>query len=459
MTRTDRIPMRTTSRITLLLLLIAGFALGRWAFPAGGKAPAASGESAAAAPAVEEIWTCAMHPQVRLPEPGQCPICGMDLIPADAGGGSSLGPRDLRMSPDAVALADIQTAKVVRRTVAHDVPMVGKVAYDETRVSTITTWVPGRLEKLFVDYTGVPVRKGEHLVEIYSPTLFSAQQELLQAIVAEKRIGRSSLDILHTASTATVTSTREKLRLYGMTDAQIEELVARGTPDERVTIYAPTGGIVIHKKALEGMYVDEGSEVYTIADLSKVWVFLDAYESDLVWLRYGQDVRFTVEAYPGRTLHGRVAFIDPSLDDRTRTVKVRLNVENEDGLLKPGMFVSAVAEARLSDAGKVVDTNLAGKWMCPMHPEVIGDGPESCPECGMELKPVEELGFITEPDGDPVLVIPATAPLLTGKRAVVYVKLPDREEPTFQGRVVTLGPRAGDWYVVEDGLEEGETVV
>jgi Cu(I)/Ag(I) efflux system membrane fusion protein len=207
------------------------------------------------------------------------------------------------------------------------------------------------------------------------------------------------------------------------------------------------------------MYVKEGTPIYTIADLSKVWVQLDAYESDLAWVRYGQDVKFRVEAFPGELFHGRVAFIDPVLDDRTRTIKVRINVDNTALRLKPEMFVSATAEAHLSPGGAVVDEQLVGKWMCPMHPEVIADGPEACTECGMDLVPVEELGF-TEPGEEQLsLVIPRTAPLITGRRAVVYVRVPNTERPTFEGRVVELGPRAGDWYVVTSGLEEGEQVV
>jgi membrane fusion protein, copper/silver efflux system len=190
-----------------------------------------------------------------------------------------------------------------------------------------------------------------------------------------------------------------------------------------------------------------------------VWVQLDAYESDLAWIRYGQDVDFGVEAYPGEIFHGRVAFIDPTLDDRTRTVKVRLNVDNADQRLKPDMFVSATAQAMLTKHGKVVDEGLAGKWMCPMHPEVISDGPEACPECGMDLVPATELGFTASTEDAMSLVIPHTAPLVTGKRGVVYVRLPDTEKPTFEGREIALGPRAGNWYVVYEGLEVGEDVV
>jgi len=454
-----RLP-KTRTVLAAALLLALAFAAGRASRtgpPVTTSGEASGGEPAAARP---RVWTCSMHPQVRLPEPGRCPICFMDLIPASSGEDEQdLGPRVLRMTENALALAEIQTALVERRSVAHEVRMVGKVAYDETRLAYITAWVPGRLDRLFVDYTGVTVRAGDHLVEIYSPELYSAQQELLQAIEAARRLEGSSLEILRSTTDRTVVSAREKLRLYGLTAAQVQAVVERGTPDEHVTIYAPGAGIVVHKNVLEGMYVDQGTRIYTIADLSKVWVVLDAYESDVAWLRYGQDVEFQVAAYPGQTFHGRVAFIDPVLDDRTRTIKVRLNVANPGLRLKPDMFVSASAQALLTAHGQVVDADLAAKWMCPMHPEVVSEGPGTCSECGMDLVPATELGFTARGEDGPSLVIPDTAPLVTGRRAVVYVRLPDQEKPTFEGREIALGPRAGSWYVVHEGLREGEEVV
>ena len=452
----------TTKKIIIIstLLLGLGFLLGR----SSGVGPGAEHSMDShdlQASAEPDVWTCSMHPQVRLPDPGKCPICSMDLIKADSGSGASedLGPRTLQMSASAVALADIATAPVERRSVAHEVRMVGKIAFDETRLAYITSWVSGRLDRLYVDYTGVTVRADDHLAEIYSPTLYSAQQELLQAIATAKKLADSNLDLLRETSNLTVISSREKLSLYGLSDEQIDEIVKNGKPDKHITMLAPIGGVVVHKNALEGMYVKEGSRIYTIADLSKVWVLFDAYESDLAWLRYGQDVEFRVEAYPGEAFHGRIAFIDPLLDDRTRTVKIRLNVDNSDGRLKPEMFVSATAQAVLTAHGKVVDEGLAGKWMCPMHPEVIADSEQDCPECGMNLVAATELGFTAETMDDKSLVIPSTAPLITGKRAVVYVKLENQERPTFEGREIALGPRAGNWYVVHEGLKEGELVV
>ena len=317
------------------------------------------------------------------------------------------------------------------------------------------------MDRLFVDYTGVPVRKGDHLVELYSPELLSAQEELLQSLVAAQRMGDSSSAMLRGTAEATVTSARERLRLWGLTAQQIADIEKRGQPTDHVTIYAPVGGIVVHKNAQEGMYVKTGTRIYTIADLSVVWVHLDAYESDLMWLRYGQPVEFTTEAYPGELFTGTIAFIDPVLNAATRTVRIRVNADNSDSRLKPGMFVRAKVDSQVATAGRVMDVHLVDKWICPMHPDVIDNIAGACTACDMPLVPTESLGYVgIDPNQlDKPLVIPASAPLITGTRAVVYVQVPDQEEPTFQGREIVLGPRAGDYYLVAQGLAEGELVV
>ena len=229
--------------------------------------------------------------------------------------------------------------------------------------------------------------------------------------------------------------------------------------EDHVTLYAPRGGIIVGKLLQQGDYVKTGERIYTIADLSRVWVKLKAYESDLPWLRYGQHVTFVAEAYPGEEFRGRISFVDPILDAMTRTVSVRVNVDNSDMRLKPGMFVRADVRSRLTKGGKVIEPDLAGKMMCPMHPEIVSDKAGQCDICGMDLVSVKELGFVAASEGTPPLVVPVTAPLVTGKRAVVYVEVPGQEQPTFEGREIHLGPRAGDYYVVLQGLKEGERVV
>ncbi len=455
-----RVPIKFV--VAGVVILIAVFAMGRIT---GGKGqPSEHAEQGSGGPAAKQkatTWTCSMHPQIKLPKAGKCPICYMDLIPLDLGDDDDGGLRELSVSENSAKLMDIETTEVVQRFVTASVRMVGKIDYDETRVSYITAWVPGRLDRLFVDYTGVPVKKGDHMVELYSPELLSAQEELLQAIEATKRLSESDVSIVRDTTEATVVAVREKLRLWGLTPEQIEALELRGKAEDHVTIYAPSGGIVVHKNAQEGMYVSTGTRIYTIADLSQIWVNLDAYESDLTWLRYGQQVQFTAESYPGETFTGSISFIHPVLNQATRTVKVRVNVPNEDGRLKPGMFVRAVAAANVATGGRVMDSALAGKWISPMHPEIVKDEPGACDVCGMPLVRAESLGYVGQeptPEDRP-LVIPASAALLTGKRAIVYVAVPGADKPTFEGREIVLGSRAGDYYLVKHGLTAGERVV
>jgi Cu(I)/Ag(I) efflux system membrane fusion protein len=405
------------------------------------------------------IWTCSMHPQIQLAEPGKCPLCSMDLIPLETGGDLA-GETQLVMSRNAMRLAEVMTAPVTRQFVEAEVRTVGKVMVDERRLRRITAWVDGRLDRLFVDYTGVPVAKGDHLVEIYSPELYSAQVELIESIKTREDLKSSAVEFLRRSAESTVDASREKLRLLGLRPEQIREIEESGTAREQITLYAPIAGIVIHKAAVEGEYVKTGSPIYTIAELSHVWVMLDVYESDLVWVQYGQKVSFEVEAFPGEHFEGRIAFIDPVVNPGTRTVKVRVNVDNPRLRLKPDMFVRAVIRSRVLGDGRTLDPDLAGKWIGPMHPEIVKDHRGTCDICGMPLVRAEELGFAGEtPDEDPPLIIPVTAPLITGKRAVVYIKVPGAKKPTFEGREVQLGPRAGGFYIVEEGLHEGEEVV
>ena len=494
------------------------------------------------------LWTCSMHPQIRRSKPGDCPICGMDRISVTRTAG---GMRTLAISPEAEALMRIEVAPVERRYVTREVRLVGRVDYDETRFGYITAWVSGRLDRLYVDYTGVDVKQGDHLVSVYSEQLYAAQEELIQSL----KFNRSPATKTSSIQIDLVESAREKLRLLGLTEEQIAEIEKSDKPSDHITIYAPMGGIVIEKLKQQGERVTLGERIYTIADLRLVWVHLDAYESDLPWIRYGQDVTITTEAYPGEKFHGRIAFIQPVLDDKTRTVKVRVNVPNDDGKLKPGMFVRAVVRPKVAASGKVMDPSLVGKWISPMHPEIVKDEPGTCDICGMPLVRAESLGYVTPStdEEEPPLVVPYLAALVTGTRAIVYVQLPnmpsfaepapqtlsavvqegkldkiheafftygnmldrpydepgtdytrslwnayaDRlaqdvlagqkvasakeaeqvfariettmneareqfapaERPTFEGREIVLGPRAGDYYLVRHGVEEGELVV
>ena len=392
----------------LLVVAVLAFALGRGGSRDTAGAPAAT-EAAASEPT---LWTCSMHPQIILPSNDQkCPICFMDLIPLNVDQGAGLGPADLRLTTAAAALAEIRTAAVARRPVARSLRLVGKVSADETLERTITARFGGRLDRLHVDATGVVVQAGDPLADIYSPQLYAAQVELRTAAQA------AAAD---PSAAATLEAAGARLRLLGLGQRQIDNILAGNAVAEHLTVTAPLGGVVTRRLATQGAYVKTGEELYAIADLSRVWVRLHAFEADVPWLRTGQPVALTTRSWPGRSFAGTVAFIDPVLDQKTRSVEVRVAVDNADGALKPGMLASGVVEVAMDGRGRAVAPGT--------------------------------------PTDDP-LVIPATAPLLTGTRAVVYVKLPDHDQPMFQGREIELGPRAGDWYIVASGLEEGEHVV
>lgn len=452
--------MTTTHKILVVLAIALGaFFFGRScgdATEAPAPAPIATEAADSGAPTV---WTCPMHPQIRLPDFGACPICGMDLVRMEPGADDD--PRRMSMSPAAKALAEIETTRVRRSNVTRPVRMVGKVDYDETLVRTISARVAGRLDRLYVDYTGVPVAAGDHLVRLYSPELLTAQEELIAARERMRATAREESEFLAESNRRAYRAAREKLLLWGLSAAQVDAVEARGTADDHVMIPSPTSGVVIEKRLDEGAYVQVGTPIYRIADLREVWVKFDAYEQDLAWLRLGQPVVIEVAALPGETFDGTVAYIDPFLDERTRTAKVRVNVANDGGRLKPGMFARAAVLARIGAGGAVLGRELAGKWVSPMHPEIVKDGPGACDVCGMDLVPAEELGLVDAAPGDAPkpLVVPTSAVLVTGERGVVYVEVEGAERPTFEGREVVLGPRAGDEWIVREGLEEGERVV
>lgn len=431
--------------IALVIVMIGGLLIGRWSVSSPSVPPAPHEPQPAPAKPAAAGYTCSMHPQVRQPGPGKCPICAMDLIPVASDGSDLSGEREISLSPRAKALARIATVAVERRVPEAEVRLFGRVVADESLQRSITARFPGRIERLYVNYTGVRVSDGDHLARIYSPELLTAQAELLSA----RRFSDSR----------GLASAREKLSLWGLSRRAIAAIEAKSTPTNTMDIDAPLGGFVVEKLVDEGDYVDTGSVMFRIADLSSVWIVLDAYEIDKPWLRFGQPVRFTAEALPGQTFEGRIAFIPPVLDPETRTFKVRVNLPNEDLRLRPGMFVTGLVRARLAGQGVLLDESLAGKWISPMHPEIVKDGPGQCDVCGMALVEAEKLGYVIGAAGEPPVVVPASAVLRTGRRAIVYVEVPERPDPTYEGREIVLGPRAGDVYVVAAGLEAGERVV
>lgn len=387
-----------------------------------------------------------MHPQIQQGDEGECPICGMDLIPLEEDGEGDSGPRELRMSESSRALADIQTTEVARRYPEKTLRLVGTLGYDETLVKSLSARFPARIDELFVNFTGIPVKKGEHLAKVYSPELLTAQRELLSA---HRRDPEGVF--------AKVAG--EKLRLWGLLPEQIEDVLDSGEAKDHFELRAPLGGIVVEKHVKEGDYVETGERMFRIVDLGSLWLEMEAYESDLPWLRYGQEVAFTVEAVPGKTFTGTLVFLDPEVDRKTRTSTVRVNVPNVDGALKPGMFARGRVTAELGVEGPRAGMDLEGKWISPMHPEIVKDGPGDCDVCGMDLVPAETLGLVRGAEEEAPLVVPASAVLRTGKRAVVYVEAPDAERPTYEGREIELGARGDDGFIVRSGLETGDRVV
>ncbi|RMG16916.1 MAG: efflux RND transporter periplasmic adaptor subunit [Bacteroidetes bacterium] len=344
------------------------------------------------------IWTCSMHPQIRQNEPGQCPICGMDLIPLDESGGAEVAPDELQMTEAAMRLAEVQTTRVSKSPPERELLLNGKVYADETRIAEMTARFPGRIEKLYVNFKGQSVRRGQKLASVYSPELITAQKELLEAIKMKEYAPQ-----MYQAA-------RSKLKLWDLNEEQIRQLEQQGEPQIHFDVLSPLSGTVTMRHVALGDYVKEGMPLFEVVDLRRLWVMFDAYESDLPWIQLGNKIEFTVQSLPGQTFSGKITFIDPFIDPKTRVARIRTEVNNPGGKLKPDMFVRGRLYAKPSGAKDA-------------------------------------------------LMIPATAVLWTGKRAVVYVKVPGRAQPTFAYREVSLGEAAGDFYIVKDGLQEGEEVV
>jgi len=394
-----------------------------------------------------------MHPQIRQPAPGRCPICGMELVPT-ASAGPDLEKLAVRIEPAQRRLANIQTARVESSPLEATLQTVGAIAIDESRQATIAAYVDGRLERLFADYTGVDINPGDHLAVLYSPQLYAAQVEYVEARQAST--AAAGLPAVRQAQEALAANTRQRLREFGMTDEQIQELERTGQPLSRLTIYAPQGGTVIEKLAVEGNYVQAGDPIYRIAELSTVWLMLKLFPEDAARVRFAQRVEANVQSLPGLTLLGRVAFIDPTVDPRTRTVGVRVELLNEDRRLRPGDYAEARVRLPIGPQGQVFDQDLAGKWISPMHPQIIRGEPGQCPICGMDLVPTSRYGFAPAPVPQPEsLYVPRSAVLLAGENSVVYVETtPGR----FEIRLVSVGAILRDKIVVLAGLQAGEIV-
>lgn len=344
-------------------------------------------------------WTCSMHPQIKQDKPGKCPICAMDLIPLQSmtAGGDDVDPNEIVMTESAAKLASIQTMVVTKGIPKKTIYLQGKIQADERNIAELTARFGGRIEKLFVNFTGQNVRKGEKLATIYSPALVTAQRELLEAISFKE--SRPSL----------YTAAKGKLKLWDLTDQQISAIEEKGEPQLYFDVLSPISGTVMMRHVAIGDYVKEGMPLFKVTDLTKVWAMFDAYESDLPWVKLGDKLDFTIQALPGKIFSSKVTYIDPFINAKTRVTKVRVEISNPKLTLKPEMFTSGLLESKIAEAS--------------YH-----------------------------------IIVPKSAILWTGKRAVIYVKVPNRESPSFLYREVLLGPEAGAFYVISEGLEEGEEI-
>jgi Cu(I)/Ag(I) efflux system membrane fusion protein len=361
-------------------------------------------------------WTCGMHPSVKEDEPGKCPICNMDLVPVmreterEPSGEREV---ELDIGAEAARLARIRTVEIVRMVLVKRIESPGELAYDETRMAVISSRVNGWIERLHADYTGMELHKGEPLAEIYSPELVSAQKEFLLA-----------------RGTNLEKAAREKLILLGIMPDQIREIEGRSETATTLFVRAPIGGTILHRNVTEGERIARGQTLFHMADLSRLWIVARIFESDLGLVEIGQEASVTSDAFPGEEIMARVTFIEPTLDARTRSAAVRLEIPNPDRRHRPGTFVRVTFEIPIT--GEAAAAQAIGRM----------------DHAGHEARAVRA--------GRGVIAVPRSAVVNTGRRSVAFVEI---EPGRYEMRNVKIGPATEDYYVVLEGLAEGERVV
>lgn len=344
------------------------------------------------------VWTCSMHPQIRQDTPGICPLCGMDLTPLEDEEESDLPMDALRMSATAMQLANVHTAKVAFGNTEKTIALAGKVALDPKYTFSQSAHVPGRVEELYVNTLGEYVEKGQKIANIYAAELINAQKELLQA-----HENRALYPGVYEA-------VKEKLLLWKISNQQIEAIVKQGSPIRSFPIYANHSGYLVEKNIEGGDYVEAGSVLFKIAQLDKLWITFDVFESDAAFVNKGMDINYQLPAMPGVDFEGKIDFVEPLLNSETRTLTARMNIKNSNLRFKPEMLVNGLLKSEVSL-------------------------------------------------GTDKIVVPKSAVMWTGKNSVVYVKYATGKHVGFQMRPVVLGVSLGDSYVIEEGLEVGEEVV
>jgi Cu(I)/Ag(I) efflux system membrane fusion protein len=365
------------------------------------------GKKAERVPAVK--YTCPMHPFIVSDRPGACPICGMSLVPKESKasqGGASITeahlPGGVSLSPTQRVMANVVTTKVDFHEFSMDTVAVGKVSWDERRLTRISARIAGRVERLHVNFTGARVNAGQALLDIYSPDLVTAQKEYLLAIEGAERAKDSSVDS-RSMMEGLRDASRSRLKLWGFTDAQIAELTRTGRPKVAVTVFSPAAGVVTERLVTTGQYVNEGAPLFSVALQSSVWVEAELYENEIGRVAVGTPAVVTTEAYPGKTLQGRVAFVDPVVNPETRTLKVRVDLANPGGLLKAEMFVKVALKGRNVKA----------------------------------------------------LAVPEGAVIVTGDRALAWI---ETAPGAFEPRYIAIGRKGEGFCEIVSGLSKGETV-
>ncbi len=401
-------------------------------------------------------YICPMMCTPPQSEPGRCPVCAMELVPSSMSNGPT-DSRSVHLDPAARRVANIQTVAVKSVCMMHTIRSVGQLSYNEGTLKTISAYVDGRIERLYADYTGVVVTEGDHLALVYSPDLYSAQTEYLEARRSLTAIHMDALPVIRETQRRLVNNSRQRLIELGVTGPQVEQLEQTDAADSRMHLCAPISGTVIEKHAVEGQYVQQGEAIYELADLSTVWLVLELFPEDAATIRYGQRVDIEVQSFPGRVIAGRVAFINPNVDPQSRTVGVRVVMQNDAGILRIGDYAKATIQVPVGSEDRFVyDPELANLWVSPRHPHIVSTTAGHCPICGIDLVPAVALGFTDQPiPGNEALVVPRNAVLMAGNNSVVYV---ETEPGRFEIRRVVLGPRCGDDVVIRRGVEKGEHV-
>ncbi len=345
----------------------------------------------------KNAWTCSMHPQINQEEPGKCPICGMDLIPVEIDKNAE-NPYQIQLNERDYQLANIRTQKVQYGQAVKEVLLNGKIKADESRIFNQTIHFPGRIEKLFVSFAGEKIHKGQKIADIYSPELVKAQAELIEAVKYKD------------TDPSLLKASRKKLKLWKMSDQQINELEQHKKVTEVFPVYAEVSGFILKKMVNAGDYLKSGTVLFDVVDLSSVWVVFDAYDADIPFLKVGDEVKISRSNQDNKVYKTRISYIDPIINSNTRSLSIRCDISNSNLILKPGMFVSGKVKSKLASEKK---------W----------------------------------------LIIPKSAVLWTGERSIIYVKIKEKQIPAFEMRKISLGINLGEQYTVNSGLSEGEEIV